>query len=188
MSKVEDKILEHNYDGILEYDNPLPRWWVWLFLITVVWGVVYMFYYHLAAMGPLQDQEYKAEFQMTTEDYARIAVKMNKMWADIKFEALNDPKDIESGKEIYQKNCVSCHGRAGEGGIGPNLTDNFYIHGQGIQNTMNTVINGVPEKGMISWKPLLKPEEIQKVSSYVLSMYGTNPPNPKPPQGTPAEK
>ncbi|GAB1370827.1 hypothetical protein MASR1M45_08890 [Candidatus Kapaibacterium sp.] len=187
MSKVEDKILDHNYDGILEYDNPLPRWWVWLFLITIVWGVLYMFYYHLAAMGPGQEQEYASEFKMSTEEYEKIAVKMNQMWANVKYEAMTNPEDLTSGAQIFKTNCVSCHGAAGEGGIGPNLTDNYFLHGNGIENTMKVIINGVPEKGMISWKPLLKPEEIQKVASYVLSLYGTNPANAKAPQGNPAE-
>lgn len=184
MAETEDKILEHNYDGILEYDNPLPRWWVWLFILTVIWSVIYMFYYHLAAMGPNQEQEYAAEFKMSTEEYEKIAVKMNQMWANVSYEAMTDEASLASGAEIYRTNCVSCHGANGEGGIGPNLTDAFFLHGGGIKNTMDVVINGVPDKGMISWKPLLKPEEIQKVSSYVLTLIGTNPPNPKAPQGT----
>ncbi|MFA7626029.1 MAG: c-type cytochrome, partial [Candidatus Kapaibacterium sp.] len=85
--------------------------------------------------------------------------------------------------QIFKTNCVSCHGAVGEGGIGPNLTDEFFIHGGGMKNVMDVIINGVPEKGMISWKPLLKPEEIQKVASYVMTLTGSNPPNAKAPQG-----
>lgn len=183
MAKVEDKILDHNYDGIQEYDNPLPRWWVYLFIITLIWGVVYMLYYHVAFIGPNQHEEYLAEFKQTGAEAEALALKMKKMWENVKFIALTDQKDIDEGKSIFQKNCVSCHGAAGEGGIGPNLTDKYWIHGGGIENVMKIVINGVPEKGMISWKPMLTPEQIQKVSSFVLTLQGTNPQNAKAPQG-----
>lgn len=184
MAEVEDKILDHNYDGILEYNNPLPRWWVGLFILTVIWGVGYMFYYHIFGIGDNQEQEYAAEFKVSSEDYEKIALKMNQMWANISYTALDDSESLKSGEQIFRTNCVSCHGGNGEGGIGPNMTDAFFLHGGGIKNTMDVIINGVPEKGMISWKPLLKPEEIQKVASYVLTLVGTTPPNPKAPQGT----
>lgn len=184
MSENEDKILDHNYDGILEYDNPLPRWWLGLFILTIIWSVAYIFYYHVSGVGPTQDEEYAAEFKTSSTDYEKKALEMNKMWSNVSFEVLNDEKSISSGKEIFITNCVSCHANDGGGGIGPNLTDNFFIHGGGIKNTMNTIINGVPEKGMISWKPMLKPEEIQKVASYVLSLSGSKTANPKAPQGT----
>ncbi|MDT3738754.1 MAG: cbb3-type cytochrome c oxidase N-terminal domain-containing protein [Candidatus Kapabacteria bacterium] len=187
MSEDEDKILEHNYDGIQEFDNPLPRWWVGLFILTIIWSLIYMFYYHVSDMGPNQTQEYAAEFKVSSDEYAKIAKNMNQMWSNVVFEAANDPASLESGKEIFMKNCVSCHGNSGEGGIGPNLTDNYSIHGFGIENTMKTIINGVPDKGMISWKPLLKPDDVRKVASYILSLEGSNPPNPKAPQGNPPE-
>jgi cytochrome c oxidase cbb3-type subunit III len=183
MAELEDKILDHNYDGILEYDNPLPRWWLGLFILTIIISVIYMFYYHIAGIGPNQEQEYAAEFKVSSADYEKKALLMNQMWANVAFEQLNDDASIESGKKIFMTNCVSCHGQEGGGGIGPNLTDKFYIHGGGIKNTMNTIINGVPEKGMITWKPLLKPDEIQQVASYVLSLTGTTPASPKAPQG-----
>ncbi|MDX9791452.1 MAG: cbb3-type cytochrome c oxidase N-terminal domain-containing protein [Candidatus Kapabacteria bacterium] len=183
MSKVEDKVLEHEYDGILEYDNPLPRWWMGLFIFTIIWSVVYMFYYHIAGMGETQEQEYAAEFKMSSEEYEKIAVQMNQMWSNISYQPLTEADALASGEQIFKTNCVSCHGAVGEGGIGPNLTDEFFIHGGGMKNVMDVIINGVPEKGMISWKPLLKPEEIQKVASYVMTLTGSNPPNAKAPQG-----
>jgi cytochrome c oxidase cbb3-type subunit 3 len=183
MAKVEDRILDHNYDGIQEYDNPLPRWWVYLFILTVIWGVVYFLFFHVAFLGQNQQQEYLAEFKQTGNQAELIAQKMKQMWANIAYIELKEPNDIESGKAIFQKNCISCHGANGEGGIGPNLTDKFWIHGGGIQNVMTIIINGVPEKGMITWKPLLKPEEVQKVASFVLTLQGTNPANGKVPQG-----
>lgn len=184
MAKTEDKILDHDYDGIKEYDNPLPPWWVALFIITIIWSVAYIFYYHIAGIGKTQFEEYSAEMSKSSENTEQLAGKMAAMWANIKFEQLKDPKDISAGMEIFHKNCISCHGDNGQGGIGPNLTDDYYLHGKGIENTMKTIMNGVPDKGMISWKPLLKPEEIQKVASFVLSIHGSNPANPKAPQGT----
>lgn len=183
MTQNEEKLLEHNYDGILEYDNPLPRWWVWLFIITVIWGVAYMFYYHVAGIGPNQHQEYLAEFKTGSNDALRLIQQMNEKWASISFTILDDETSLATGEQVYAKNCVSCHGNYGEGGIGPNLTDNYYIHGGGIENVMNVIINGVPEKGMISWKPLLTPEEVQMVASYVLTLKGTQPVNAKAPEG-----
>lgn len=183
MSENKDKILEHNYDGIQEFDNPLPRWWLGLFVLTVIWGVIYFFYYHVTYTDSGQEQEYAEEFKTSAEDYEKLAGQMNKMWASVSYVELNDSKSLENGKELFTKNCVSCHGNSGEGGIGPNLTDKYFIHGGGIKNVMTTIIDGVQDKGMISWKPLLKPEEIQKIASYVLSLSGTNPPNAKAPQG-----
>ena len=183
MAKVEDKILDHNYDGIQEYDNPLPGWWVYLFIITVIWGIAYFLFFHVAFLGQNQQQEYLAEFKQTGAQAELVAQKMKQMWANVAYVQLKETSDVEAGKVIFQKNCISCHGANGEGGIGPNLTDKFWIHGGGIQNVMTTIINGVPEKGMITWKPLLKPDEVQKVASFVLSLQGTNPANGKAPQG-----
>ncbi len=183
MAKVEDRLLDHNYDGILEYDNPLPGWWVWLFILTTIFAGIYLFYYHLAEIGELQEQEYISEIKAVEAAGGSLAQRNEKLWANVQFVALDDATALNEGKEIFVKNCVSCHGPDGGGGIGPNMTDNFYIHGKGIEATMNTVINGVPEKGMVSWKAILKPEEVQKVASYVLSLHGTTPTNPKAPQG-----
>ncbi|MFA7626207.1 MAG: cbb3-type cytochrome c oxidase N-terminal domain-containing protein, partial [Candidatus Kapaibacterium sp.] len=96
MSKVEDKVLEHEYDGILEYDNPLPRWWMGLFIFTIIWSVVYMFYYHIAGMGETQEQEYAAEFKMSSEEYEKIAVQMNQMWSNISYQPLTEADALAS--------------------------------------------------------------------------------------------
>ena len=103
--------------------------------------------------------------------------------AEPKIEALTDAASLGEGKAIYTKNCASCHGNEGQGGIGPNFTDDYWLHGAGMNNVVHTINNGVPAKGMISWKPILKEDEILKVASYILSLHGTNPPNPKKPQG-----
>ena len=218
MAEVKDELLDHDYDGIKEYDNPLPPWWVNLFYITIVWGVLYFLYYHVTEWGDRSVDEYKKEFDPKWskskdpdyvapkyfEPYYRvpyyslrtdvtqkmIAEKAGKPEAPkeeeiIKdFTALTDAGSINKGKDLYIKTCVACHGMLGEGGIGPNLTDDYWIHGSGINNVMRTVIKGVPEKGMIARGKTFPEEDLLRVSRYVLTLRGTNPPNPKAPQGT----
>lgn len=99
------------------------------------------------------------------------------------YEQLTDDASIATGKDIYVKNCATCHGHAGEGGVGPNMTDDYWIHGAGMNNMVAVIKNGVPAKGMISWRPILNERQIQEVASYMMSLHGTNPPNPKKPQG-----
>jgi mono/diheme cytochrome c family protein len=104
-----------------------------------------------------------------------------------KMEALTDQASLDAGKLVFMTNCLACHGANGEGGVGPNLTDDYWLHGAGVANMVNTITNGVPIKGMISWKPILKPEQIHQVASYILTLHGTNPPNGKAPQGEKVE-
>jgi len=181
MAKAKDELLDHNYDGIQEYDNPMPGWWVYLFLITIVWGVAYLYYYHVSSSATGQIDEYLAEVKAAEKNIPNDI-------KNFKFTLISDQASLESGKVIYEKNCVSCHGKFGEGNIGPNLTDKFWIHGGSFENVVTTILEGVPAKSMISWKTILKPVEVQKVASYVWGLYNTNPPNPKPPQGDPFER
>jgi cytochrome c oxidase cbb3-type subunit III len=184
MSKVSDQILDHNYDGILEYDNPLPPWWVTLFIITIIWGVLYIFYYHITEVGDSSTKDYALEVERATKlsntPGGGSGVNINK--ADMIF--MNDEANLNKGKEVFTKNCTACHGQNGEGGVGPNLTDNYWIHGGSFENIVTTIMNGVPEKGMLTWKNILKKEDILQVASYVKSIKGTKPSNPKAPQGT----
>jgi cytochrome c oxidase cbb3-type subunit 3 len=183
--KVKDELLDHDYDGIQELDNELPPWWLWLFYITIIWGVVYMIYYHVLGTGPSSAEEYQMEMVRAAEMYqqpggdAAGAVEQEV----IKVAALTDEQSLAEGKTIYTKNCVPCHGNNGEGTVGPNLTDDYWIHGAAMQDMVITITNGVPAKGMISWAPILTPEEIVKVASYIRTLHGTNPPNPKAPEG-----
>ncbi len=103
------------------------------------------------------------------------------------FTALSDEASLSAGKNIFLTNCITCHGKMGEGGIGPNLTDDYWIHGAGINNVMHTIINGVPAKGMIAWGKILNEEQMLQVASYILTLHGTNPPNGKAPQGEKVE-
>ncbi len=185
MAKPTDELMDHSYDGIKEFNNPLPKWWLYLFLICILWAVLYMFYYHFAGMGDSQSAEYakemKAHEEMLLAKNASGTADMILTKADL--TVLTDKGSLEAGKEVFMKNCVSCHGKFGEGNVGPNLTDDYWIHGGTFENIATTIMNGVPEKGMITWKALLKKAEILKVASYIKTLKGTNPPNPKAPQG-----
>ncbi|MCE1190134.1 MAG: c-type cytochrome [Ignavibacteria bacterium] len=179
----EAVLLNHDYDGIKELDNVLPPWWKYLFYVTIVWGGVYLFNYHVINIWPLSDGEYQEEVKQAEAQKA-ILLGSGALVNEKTVTLLTDQAAIFSGGEIFKKNCAACHGFKGEGLVGPNLTDNYWIHGGGIKNVFRTVSNGVPDKGMLTWKTQLKPKEIQEVASYVISLQGTNPPNAKPPQGT----
>ncbi len=181
-SRDPDKLLDHDYDGIKEFDNPLPKWWLYLFYGTIAWAVVYVPWAHLQP-GNLPRDEYEVEVAQ-----ANAAHPQQAPGAGIDLVAAeHDATRIGKGKETFAKLCVPCHGPQAGGLVGPNLTDNFWIHGGKLQNLVTTITNGVPEKGMISWKSQLSPDEIVSVAAFVKSLKGTNPSNPKPPQGNPEE-
>jgi cytochrome c oxidase cbb3-type subunit III len=184
LEKEATIVLDHNYDGIKELDNHLPPWWKWLFLGTIGWAAVYLIVYHIAETAPSQEQEYENEV-MLAEAQVRKTKALQPL-ATINEDSLvftNDAAMISNGKTIYISNCASCHKNLGEGSIGPNLTDAYWLHGGGIKNIFLTIKNGVPEKGMISWTGILKPEEMRDVSFFIMSIGGSNPPNAKAPQG-----
>ncbi|QBZ98942.1 cbb3-type cytochrome c oxidase N-terminal domain-containing protein [Flavobacterium sangjuense] len=175
-----DVMLDHNYDGIRELDNVLPPWWVYLFYGTIIFAGIYLVRFHV--MGDYnQDQEYLTEVReakAVVDAYLKTAPDtMNKD----KVTLLTDAPSLAAGKAIFQTNCIACHRADGGGQIGPNLTDQYWINGGGIKNVFNTIMEGGRDgKGMVSWKASIKPSDIQKVSSYVLSLQGSNPKEPKP--------
>lgn len=176
-------VLDHNYDGIRELDNNLPSWWVYLFYASIVFAVVYLLRYHVFD-GISQTQEYEievAQAKVEVEEYK----KNNKDLVDVNsVEMLTDASDLAAGKTIYSENCIACHKDDGGGGIGPNLTDDYWILGGGIKNVFHTISEGGrPGKGMIAWKTDLKPLEIAQVASYVLTLQGNTPADPKAPEG-----
>jgi len=176
-------ILDHNYDGIKELDNNLPPWWLYGFYATIIFGAVYLLRYHVFN-GEGQYQELEIEYAK-----ARIAIdeykKNAKDLVDVNtVEILTDAADLSSGKRIFEENCVACHKADGGGGIGPNLTDAYWISGGGIKDIFRVVSEGGrPGKGMIAWNQLLKPAEMAQVSSYILKFQGTTPAEPKAPEG-----
>jgi cytochrome c oxidase cbb3-type subunit 3 len=186
MEKESEILLEHNYDGITELDNHLPPWWKWLFYATIVWAGIYIVVYHFSNTLPLQSEEYQNEVTLAQEQKAKLIASKPQVVIDentLTYEK-ND-EILNKGKKIFATNCTSCHNAEGQGNmVGPNLTDEHWIHGGSIKNIFATIKNGVQEKGMIPWGPVLSPEQIRDVAFYVKSIKGTNPPNPKAPQGT----
>jgi mono/diheme cytochrome c family protein len=187
--KVKDDIdallmKDHNYDGIMELDNKAPAWFQFLFYITIVFAVIYMVNFHVLKKDNLMLDEYTQE--MTAAQMEKdILLKSGSYINESNVTSLTAPEDIKAGKDIFLANCIACHGNNGEGTVGPNLTDDFWIHGGGIKNVFATISNGVPAKGMITWKAQMNPKQIQLVASYILTLHGTNPPNGKAPEGQP---
>ena len=179
----EDVLMHHEYDGIRELNNVLPPWWLWLFYGTIIWGVVYLVNVHILGVMPLQAEEYEQEMAQAKEDVAAYLAQFSNLVDESNVTVATDEATLASGESIYKQFCVACHGANGEGGVGPNMTDAYWIHGGGIKNVFKTIKYGVPQKGMISWQSQLKPSEMQAVASYILTLQGTDPPNQKEPQG-----
>lgn len=176
---MKDPLLlpDHEADGIHELDNNLPRWWVWLFYLCILFSVLYLGYYHVLGKGDLQIAAYRKE--MATGD----AIKNS---AQEKFEASVgslEPSQNEAllarGGQVFITYCSPCHRTDGGGLVGPNLCDDYWIHGASFTDSLKVIINGVPEKGMLTWKGVLTPYDIQAVASYIYTLRGTSPPNPK---------
>ncbi|MEO7767642.1 MAG: cbb3-type cytochrome c oxidase N-terminal domain-containing protein [Ferruginibacter sp.] len=179
-----DALLDHNYDGIQELDNALPPWWKYGFIITILFAVVYLLNFHVFGNGKNPTQEYAAEMynaQIAKEEYEA----KNKDKIDESNVPMADATGLKNGKEYYSANCVACHGALGEGGAGPNLTDDYWLHKGSLNDVYNTIKKGYPDKGMQSWAIKFNPKEISELASFVKTLKGTNPPNGKAPQGDP---
>lgn len=178
----EPKLLEHEADGIKELDNLLPRWWVWLFYLCTIFAIVYLMYYHVLKIGDLQAAEYAKEYKAGEALKAAAIAKF-----EAQVDSLTPSKDtavITQGKTIFGTYCAPCHRPDAGGLVGPNLCDNYWIHGSNYVDNVKTIINGVPAKGMLTWRGVLKPDQIQAVGSYIYTLRGSNPKNPKPPENT----
>ena len=179
--KAKDEIhSNHDFDGIQEYDNDLPPWWKYMFYVSIVFAVGYMLHYHVFRTGALQAEEYEMEMEYAAILAAKNADDPN---AVTNYEVLTDAAALESGKSVYMTNCAACHGPEGQGTVGPNLTDEYWLHGGDVNDIFKTVKFGVPAKGMVPWQGKLTKDQMLEVSSYILSLQGTNPPNAKEPQG-----
>ena len=183
IDKEKEIISDHGYDGIFELDNSLPPWWVALFYITIVYGVLHIGYTHFSPYGVSQLEEYERSMEKAEKEVALARAMSGSSIDETNAELLSDDADLAAGKEVFLTTCATCHGKLGEGGVGPNFTDEYWVHGGDIKDLFKVVKYGVPEKGMISWAKQLRPKTIQQVSSYILSLQGTNPPNGKEPEG-----
>jgi cytochrome c oxidase cbb3-type subunit 3 len=183
---IEDEkqlLMDHDYDGIKELDNNLPPWWVYLFYACIVFAVVYLVRYEIMG-APDQEAELKSEMAQAKVEVAEYMKTAPDLMDEKTVTLLTDPADLAAGKTIFETNCAACHRADAGGQIGPNLTDDQWILGGGIKNIFHTITNGGRDgKGMIAWKGTLKPKEIQAVASYIISLKGSNPKDPKAPEG-----
>ncbi len=179
----ETVLTDHAYDGIRELDNRLPPWWLYGFYITIIFGVTYVLNYHVFQTGKLQEEEYIAEMERAEAEVTAYLATLDNLIDETSVTFTSEEPELLAGQEIYISKCSACHGQQGEGGVGPNLTDPYWLHGGNIQSIFKTIKYGVPAKGMISWEAQLIPKEMQQVASYIYTLEGTTPENPKEPQG-----
>ena len=181
-----DHLLDHSYDGIQEFDNPMPRWWVYLFWATIIFSVAYWFNVPGVGIGKGRISDYEREVAAAAETAEKLRASQpgGGVTSPEQITALTkDAAAIALGKQVYGQNCAACHRADGGGQIGPNLTDDAWLHGGAIEQIQKTVADGVLEKGMPPWGKVLKPAQLDAVVAYVVTLLGTNPPNPKEPQG-----
>jgi cytochrome c oxidase cbb3-type subunit 3 len=183
LSEEKEILIAHDYDGIQELDNPIPAWFMWLFYGTIIFGVGYLLNYHVFNTGQLQYQEYKTE--MAQADIAKklYLSKAANQVDENTVKLVHDPAVLAAGQAIFKQSCTVCHGPNAQGNVGPNLTDDYWLHGNKINDLFKTVKYGVLTKGMPTWEKALSPKQISDVVNYIKSVHGTNPPNPKAPQG-----
>lgn len=181
VEKEQDIMLDHDYDGIKELDNSLPPWWKYGFYLTIVIGVIYVWYYHFGG-GPSQLDEFQADVK---EGEAQVAEYLAKTASNVDENtvAMLDAAGIEAGKGLFAASCGACHGPDGGGTVGPNLTDEYWLHGGSIQDVFKSIKYGWVAKGMKSWKDDYSPVQIAQLASYVKSLQGTKPAAPKEKQG-----
>jgi cytochrome c oxidase cbb3-type subunit 3 len=201
----KDLLMDHDFDGIKELDNFLPPWWTWLFVITIVFFIGYLLHYHVFKTGDSQAVEYykemnpewaEADLRMAGPHYnykspytgasgvaTTVSRGVDKAFEKIDIVLLTDSESLANGKKTYDVNCVACHGANGEGLIGPNFADEYWIHGGALEDVVHIINVGVPAKGMIPWDKTLTQTQILEVASYLLTFEGTDPPNQKAPEG-----
>jgi len=185
-AKIEnekDVLLDHNYDGIQELDNALPPWWKYGFYLTIIVAIIYLYRYHISHDGPSQHDEFVAEMKKGEEDKAAYLAKSANNVDESTVVILTNASEIAEGREIFIKNCSPCHLADGGGNVGPNLTDEYWLHGGSIKDVFKSIKYGWQDKGMKSWKDDFSPKQIQELASFVKSLKGTHPATPKAPQG-----
>ena len=179
----EDRILDHDYDGIQEYDNPMPRWWLNILYVTILFSVVYVLNF-IPGVGSGGGRVARYEAEMAKAQELRDAeAKAHPVTAEGILAMSHDAAAVARGRDRFKATCAQCHREDGGGNIGPNLTDDYWLHGGAPGNIITTVTQGVPAKGMPAWGTVLRPDDLTAVAAYVLTLRGTHPPKPKEPQG-----
>ncbi|MBB5634128.1 cytochrome c oxidase cbb3-type subunit 3 [Pedobacter cryoconitis] len=186
MEEEKNLVMEHKFDGIAELNNPTPAWFMILFYGTIIFAIGYLLTYDVLGFGKSQEEEYIAEIEQAAE--ARVAFLSNPANAanavnENNMEQSKDEAVIKNGASLFANRCTPCHGEHGEGIVGPNLTDEYWLHGGKAKDVFKTIKYGVPEKGMIAWEKSLSAQQISDLTNYVLSLQGTKPAGAKAPQG-----
>jgi cytochrome c oxidase cbb3-type subunit III len=179
---INDPLTDHEYDGIQEYDNPLPTWWLWTFFLTIIFAFLYLIHYE-SGSGPTLKEELAVAMKNLEQAAAQHAPAVTET-EDLLAEQMKNPKMLELGATTFANKCAACHAPQLGGLIGPNLTDNFWLHGKGTRMDIVGIIRkGVPDKGMPPWETMLSKDEVYGLAAYIISKKGSNPPNAKAPQG-----
>ena len=183
IEKESDIMMDHEYDGIRELDNDLPPWWKYGFYISIAAAFVYLIHYHVFKTGDLQEAEYNKSLlaaKLAKEEYERNnANKVDENTVTM----VEDAAELDKGKAVYIDMCAACHGKVGQGGVGPNLADDYWLHGGSLKEIFKSIKYGWPDKGMKAWDSDLSPVQIRQITSYIRTLRGTNPPDAKEPQG-----
>ena len=183
LAEEKDMLIEHEYDGIKELDNPTPAWFMVLFYSTIIFAAAYLLIYHVFSIGQLQEEEYKTEITQAEIVKKQYLSKAANLIDENTVKLVTEPDAIKAGEGIYKQNCAACHGDKGQGVVGPNLTDDYWLHGGNVKAVFKTIKYGIAAKGMPTWEKQLSPKQISDVANYIMSIHDTNPPNGKEPQG-----
>jgi cytochrome c oxidase cbb3-type subunit III len=179
----EALLLSHEYDGIQELDHPLPSWWLWIFYVTIIFSVFYVGYY-MTGIGPTLKEELDvAMAEIEAKRASKVATSEPSDLETVILASLQSPDKLKSGNAVYTGKCAACHGDVGQGLIGPNLTDDYWVHGGTLSEIAAIIRDGVAEKGMPPWGAILSEDELYDVTAYIRSLRGSNPPNAKESEG-----
>ncbi len=181
-----ERLMHHEYDGIREYDNPLPFWWSGIFILCIVHSAWYLYFFHGGGSGKSELEEYALDLAAYDKKRAAAPAQDIVVDEDTLATMASDTSMVAAGRAVFVKNCVSCHTENGSGQIGPNLTDGFQIHGSRRMDIYRVIYDGVPEKGMLTWSTVLSPDDLVAVAAYTTTLRGLNLPG-KPSEGAPVE-
>jgi cytochrome c oxidase cbb3-type subunit III len=183
LEKEKDVLLDHDYDGVQELDNILPPWWKYGFYITIIFACIYLYRFHVSHTAPGSFEEYTTEMQNAQIQKEAYLAKVGGSIDENNAKQLTDAADLAAGKQVFETICAACHLKDGGGLVGPNLTDDYWLHGGSFKDIFKTIKYGYPDKGMKSWKDDYSPKQIEQIASYVRTLHGTTPAAPKAKQG-----